>query len=121
MTTITVIGNLAQQVELAYTRSGKPVAELVVLENRRQQDESGEWTDGIPNRFVAKAYGALAEQVAASVTTGDRVSVTGKIRTEQWDDKESGQKRSRQIVVADDVAVSLKWATATVQRVRREH
>lgn len=57
--------------------------------------------------------GDLATNVAESVVKGTRVSVTGQVKVEPWTDKE-GVKRTSVTLVANDVAVSLRWARATV-------
>ena len=59
--------------------------------------------------------------MAESVDKGTMVTVTGTIRTERWDDKESGQSRTAQHISADDVAVSLLFQTAKVSKATRSN
>lgn len=119
MSTITFKGNLADDPQLTYIPSGAAVVELVVIENQPTKNEDGSWEDGVPNRFEVKAWRGLAENVAASIAKGTNVTITGRIKTEKWTDKDSGENRSKQIVVADDIAVSLKYQTATVSKAAR--
>jgi single-strand DNA-binding protein len=56
-----------------------------------------------------------AENLAESVTKGDRVMVTGRLRQRSWETPD-GEKRSVTELEADEVGASLKWATAKVER-----
>jgi single-strand DNA-binding protein len=56
-----------------------------------------------------------AEHLADSLSKGDRVMVTGRLRTRSWETPE-GDKRSVTEIEADEVGASLKWATAKVER-----
>ena len=58
------------------------------------------------------------ENVAESVQKGTRVVVTGRLEQRSWE-TDNGDKRSKVEVVADEVAPSLRWATATVNRIER--
>jgi single-strand DNA-binding protein len=60
----------------------------------------------------------LAENVAASVRQGDRLTVTGWVRTERYTDEDQ-EVRHMLEVVATDVGLSLCWATGTLLRVDR--
>jgi single-strand DNA-binding protein len=56
-----------------------------------------------------------AEHLADSLSKGDRVMVTGRLRQRSWETPE-GDKRAATEIEADEVGASLKWATATVER-----
>ena len=56
-----------------------------------------------------------AEHLAESVSKGDRVMVTGRLRQRSWETPE-GDKRSVTELEAEEVGASLKWATAKVER-----
>jgi single-strand DNA-binding protein len=56
-----------------------------------------------------------AEHLADSLTKGDRVMVTGRLRQRSWETPD-GDKRSVTELEADEVGASLKWATAKVER-----
>jgi single-strand DNA-binding protein len=56
-----------------------------------------------------------AENLAESLSKGDRVMVTGRLRQRSWETPE-GEKRSVTELEADEVGASLKWATAKVER-----
>lgn len=107
---ITVDGRMAADPELRFGQSGKAVSRLrLVAADRRKDERSGEWVDGDTLWIDVTCFGQLAENVAESVTKGDLVVVTGKLKTEEWNDRDSGQKRSKIVLLADTVAASLQF------------
>ncbi len=82
---------------------------------RNQQTQ--EWEEQT-SFFNVVAWRQLAENVSASLTKGSRVVVSGRLEQRSWE-TESGEKRSIVEVVADDVAPSLRFATAEVHKVER--
>jgi single-strand DNA-binding protein len=78
-----------------------------------------EYRDGDPLFLSCTAWRDLAEHIAESLTKGARVVVVGRLRLSQWEDKESGQKRSMIQLDVDEVGPSLKFATAKVQKMSR--
>lgn len=104
--TITVHGHLTADPELRFFESGAAVAEFTVAQNPRFK-QAGEWVDGETVFMPVKAWRELAENTAQCLAKGQRVTVTGRLRRRAWTDRESGQKRSRDEVEADDVAASL--------------
>lgn len=114
MTSIDFTGNLAEDPQIQFTPSGVPVANLVVIENRRTKDANGEWTDAEPNRYRVKAWRSLAENIAETLHKGTNVIVKGSLQTEKYD--KDGETRYATTVVADVVGVSLQFQTATVEK-----
>lgn len=113
--TVTLTGNATRDPELRFTPSGAAVASFGLAVNRRWQNrQSQEWEEEV-SFFDVSCWAQLAENVSESVAKGMRVTVTGRLEQQSWEDK-SGDKRSKVQVVADDVALSLKWATGEVQR-----
>jgi len=78
-----------------------------------QQD--GEWRDGDTSFLKVNVWRGQAEHLADSLSKGDRVMVTGRLRQRSWETPE-GDKRSVTEIEADEVGASLKWATAKVER-----
>jgi single-strand DNA-binding protein len=112
----TIVGNLVEDPELRFTGNGTAVANLrVAVTQRIQQD--GEWRDGETSFFRVNVWRGQAEHLADSLTKGDRVMVTGRLRQRTWETPE-GEKRSVTEIEADEVGASLKWATAKVERVK---
>jgi single-strand DNA-binding protein len=119
-TMVTFEGNIAADIELIYTTSGKQVVRFPVLVNRRRKDpDTGEWTDGEPTRHACVAFGVLGEHIADSLTKGDRVLVVGNVITDAWDDNDSGAKRTAQRVLVDAAGPSLRFATTAVRKTQR--
>lgn len=118
-TTVTFEGNLAADPELRFTPTGKQLAELRVLVNARRQNDAGEWEDTEPTRHRVTCFGTLAENVTESLRTGDRVLIIGRLTTDTWTDKDTGDKRTAPRVLADAAGASLRWATARPARTRQ--
>ena len=119
-TTITVVGNLTDAPELRFTPQGVAMAKFRVASTPRVFDRNkNEYRDGDPLFLSCTAWRDLAEHIAESLTKGARVVVVGRLRLSQWEDKESGQKRSMIQLDVDEVGPSLKFATATVKKMTR--
>jgi single-strand DNA-binding protein len=94
------------------------VASFRVAVTPRRPDGKGGWTDGEPSFFKVVAWRQLAEHLADSLSKGDRVIVTGALRTNTWETPE-GEKRSTIEVQANEVGPSLRWATAKPEKAAR--
>jgi single-strand DNA-binding protein len=119
-TTITFEGNIAADLDVAFTPSGKQVVRFPVLVNRRRRDpDTNEWEDGEPTRHACTAFGQLGEHIADSLGKGDRVLIVGNVVTDTWNDKTTDEKRTAQRILVDAAGPSLRWATAAVRRAQR--
>jgi single-strand DNA-binding protein len=114
---VTLVGNATKDVDLRYTTSGRGVASFGLAVNRRYQ-VNGEWQEQV-SFFQCVAWGELGENLAASVTKGRRVIVTGRLEQRSYETKE-GEKRQVTEVIVDEAGPSLRWAQATVERVSRD-
>jgi single-strand DNA-binding protein len=115
-TMTTVTGNLVEAPELRFLPDGTPVARFRVASTPRfLHRASGQWRDGETLFMTCEAWGALAEDVAESLDKGTRVIVYGRLGQRSWETKE-GEKRTACLVTADDVAPSLRAATARVNK-----
>lgn len=114
---VTLVGNATRDVELKYSAKGVAVASFGIAVNRRWQAQNGEWEEKV-SFFDVTAFGTLAENAAETVVRGTRVVVVGRLEQRSWE-TDSGEKRSKVEVTADEVAVSLRWATASVMRTER--
>jgi single stranded DNA-binding protein len=77
------------------------VANLRVAVTQRVQQD-GEWRDGDTSFFKVNVWRGQAENLAESLTKGDRVMVTGRLRQRSWETPE-GDKRSATEIEADEV------------------
>ena len=81
---------------------------------------TGEWKDGDTLFLRASAWRDLAEHVAESLTKGQRVIATGRLKQRSYDDNE-GVKRTVIELDVEEVGPSLKYATATVTKATRSN
>ncbi len=111
---VTVEGNLTRTPELRFTQAGKPLADFGIAHNEVYTDSQGERQEST-SFFDVTVWGEMAENVAGCLEKGDRVRVTGRLKFRQWENGE-GEKRSKVDITADDVAVSLRWATVAITK-----
>ena len=109
--TVTIVGNLTRDPELRFTPGGAAVANFGVAWNQKGRDGQEDKV----SYFDVTCWRQLAENVSDSLTKGSRVVVYGRLDQRSWQTQE-GDKRSKVEIVADDVAPSLKWATAELTR-----
>src|SRR6266576_6077342 len=116
--TITISGNITRDPEMRYTPSGVSKVTFGVAVNRswrNQQTQDWEEQTSLLNVIARRQ---LAENVGASLSKGARVVVSGRLEQRSWE-TDQGDKRSIVEIVADDVAPSLRFATAEVHKVER--
>jgi single-strand DNA-binding protein len=116
---VTISGNLTRDPELRFLPSGQATTELTVAVNRRWQNASTNVWEETTSFFDVVCWGDLAEHVAQSTARGTRVLVTGRLEQRTWESK--GQKRSKIELTADDVALSVRFVTATIAAPTKEN
>jgi single-strand DNA-binding protein len=114
---LTLTGNLTDDPELKITPTGVAVASFRLAITPRVRDGEG-WRDGDTSFFRVNVWRELGEHVADSLAKGDRAIVIGRLKARTWETPE-GEKRTVVEVEADEVAPSLRWATAKPQRATR--
>ena len=115
---VTLIGNLTRDPELRYTPSGQTVATFGLAVNRRWQNrQTQEWEEQT-YFFDVKCWAQLGQNVSDTLSKGSRVVVSGRLEQRSWE-TEQGEKRYAFEIVADDVAVSLLYATAEISKNER--
>lgn len=96
-----LMGNLTRNPELRYTSSGSAICEFGLAVNRRYV------TDGIQKEetcFVdVGAWGRQAETCSRYLQKGAPILIEGRLRMDQWSDKETGKKKTRLRVTAERV------------------
>ncbi len=118
-TIITVVGNLVDDPELRFTPSGAAVANFRIASTPRTFDrQSNEWKDGEALFLSCAVWRQAAENVAESLQKGMRVVVQGRLKQRSYETRE-GEKRTVFELEVDEVAPSLKYATAKVTRASR--
>ena len=111
---VTLTGNLTDDPELKFTPNGTAVASFRLAVTPRVRDGES-WRDGETSFFRCNAWRDLAENVAESLGKGSRAIVLGRLKARTWETPE-GEKRTTVEVEAEDVAPSLRWATARPER-----
>lgn len=95
-----LIGNLTRDPELRVTPKGTAICQFGLAVNRQFKDESGALRD--ETTFVdIEAWGKQGETIAKYCTKGRPLFVEGRLKFDQWEDKTSGQKRSKLKVVLE--------------------
>lgn len=116
--TVTIVGNIAGDVELRFTPTGKPVANFTVAVNRRKKN-GDQWEDVLEGFFRCNAWDSLAENAAECLQKGTRVIVTGRLQQRSWEG-DDGTKRQTVEIVVDEIGPSLRWATAEVRKATKK-
>jgi single-strand DNA-binding protein len=114
MTTLTITGNLTNDPELRFIPSGKALATFTVVSSKSTKLPDGTWENSDTTFWEVKCWGRTAENVAESLTKGMSVIVSGSAVQENWEDKNTGQKRSKISVTAWSVGPDLKRHVAKV-------
>jgi single-strand DNA-binding protein len=116
--TVTVVGNVTRDPELRFTNTGQATASFGLAVNRRWQNrQTQEWEEKV-SFFDVVCWREMAENVSESLSRGSRVIVTGRLEQRSWETQD-GDKRSKVEIIADEVAPSLRWATAQVTKNER--
>lgn len=118
--TMTGIGRATADPELRFAGNGTAVCTVnLAFNSRRKNPQTQEWEDGDVFFVRATAFKELAESMAESLTRGTEVVVTGRLKTEQWEDRSSGEKRSAVSLLVDGIGPNLRYATAKVSKAER--
>ena len=99
---VILMGNLTRDPELRYTPKGTAIAKIGLAVNRVWTNEAGEKKEEVT--FVdVDVFGRTAENVGQYMRKGRPIMVEGRLKLDQWDDKQTGQKKSKLGVVAETV------------------
>lgn len=100
---VMITGNLTRDAELRATPSGTSVLNLgVAVNDRRRNQQTGEWED-YPNYIDCTMFGRRAEAVAQYLTKGMKVAIEGRLHYSSWEDRNTGQRRSKVDVTIDEI------------------
>lgn len=99
---VVLVGNLTRDPEIRYLQKGTAICQVTVAVNRRWKNDAGEDQEEVS--FIdVDCWGRTAENVAQYLKKGASMLVDGRLRQDSWEDKETGQKRSKLKVVAQSV------------------
>ena len=118
-TQITLVGNIASDVELRFTPSGAPVANFRIASTPRTFNKTtNQWEDGEAMFLTCNVWRQAAENASQSLAKGMRVIVQGRLKARTFQNRE-GENRTVFEIDVDEVGPSLTFATATVNRADR--
>jgi single-strand DNA-binding protein len=101
---VILVGNLGKDPEIKHTPQGKPVAQFSLATNERYKDKEGQWQDRTEWHNIV-LWDRLAEVAGEYLKKGGKVYIEGRIRTESWDDKQSGQKKYITKIIGSDLVL----------------
>jgi len=112
---VTVSGLVATTPRHLVTQDGLPITSFRLAASHRRFDRTAnKWVDGETNWFTVTAFRQLAINAAGSVSKGERVLITGKLRVRDWD---NGERAGTSVEVeADAIGHDLTWGTASFTR-----
>jgi len=96
MNNVTLIGRLTRDPELHMTPNGTDICNMGIAVQRRGRDDGADFVE-------VKAFNAQAKTSAEYLAKGRQVGISGHLRQDTWDDKETGEKRSKLYVIANSV------------------
>lgn len=99
---VMLIGNLTRDPEMKYTPKGTAIAEIVLAVNRNFTAENGEKREEVTFIDVT-LWGRVAEIAGEYCQKGRALFVEGRLQLDTWDDKQTGQKRSKLKVVGENI------------------
>ena len=115
MNHIGITGRLVKDAELTFAKSGVPIARFTLACNRNIK--KGEQWASEASFFDIKMFGALVQALhdKGRLTKGTPVGIGGWLRQERWQDRETGQNRSRIVIMGEDIEV-LSWGRGDQQQ-----
>lgn len=100
---VIILGNLGKDPEVRYTQGGQAVCSLRIATSRSWTDKQSGQKKEETEWFDVEVWGKQGESCGEYLEKGRSVFVEGRLKTDVWEDKTTGQKRSRQKVVAENV------------------
>lgn len=98
---VMLMGNLTRDVEVRHTSGNTAVGKFGLAVNRKFKTQSGEQREEVT--FVdCEAWGRTAEVMAQYLNRGSPVFIEGRLKLDQWEDKNGGGKRSKHMIVVEN-------------------
>ncbi len=99
---VSLMGNLTRDPEMKYTPKGTAILDIGLAVNRTWKTESGDKREEVTFIDVT-LWGRVAEIVGEYCRKGNPLFVQGRLQLDQWDDKETGKKRSKLKVIGENI------------------
>jgi single-strand DNA-binding protein len=97
---VIIVGNLGRDPELRYTPQGTPVCSFTMATNERRKDKVGEMQD-VTTWFRITLWGRQAETASQYLTKGRPVYIEGRLRIEEWTDRDGKQRYTLEVHATD--------------------
>jgi single-strand DNA-binding protein len=97
---IIVIGNLGRDPELRYTPQGTAVCNFSIATNEKKRDKAGDLQD-ITTWFRVTLWNKQAENASKYLTKGSSVYIEGRLRIEEWMDKDGKPRYTLEVNASD--------------------
>lgn len=97
---IIIIGNLGRDPELRYTPQGIAVCDFSVATNEKKRDKSGEMHD-VTTWFRVTLWRQMAENASKYLTKGSPVYVEGRLRVEEWTDRDGNNRHTLNVQASE--------------------
>ena len=97
---VILVGNLGRDPELRYTPQGTPVCSFTVATNEKRKDKAGEAQDHT-TWFRVTLWGRQAETASQYLTKGRPIYVEGRLRLEEWTDRDGKQRYTLEVHATD--------------------
>jgi single-strand DNA-binding protein len=98
---VILIGNLTRDPELRYSQKGTAICDIGLAVNRKYKLDSGESREEVTFLNVT-FWGKQAETISKWMKKGQPIYVEGRLQTDSWDDKTTGQKRYKTYTIAEE-------------------
>ena len=98
---VVLMGNLTNDADVRTTPNGQSVTSFTIAVNRTWRGQDGSQQESV-SYIDCVAWGKTGEVIAQYVSKGRPLLVSGRLEQRRWDDKESGQKRSKVEVIVED-------------------
>lgn len=102
---VILLGNLTRDPQVRYIQSGSAVTELGLAVNRSWYDKQSNQRKEEVTFIDVTLWGRTAEIAGEYLSKGRSVLIEGHLKLDTWDDKESGQKRSKLRVVGENMTM----------------
>ena len=116
---IILMGNLTRDPVVSYLPSNTPVVDFGIATNRKWKSQDGQEREEVC--FVdCRAFGRVADTIGKYCKKGQSILVEGRLTFDQWDDKETGQKRNKHRVTVETFTFSSSPASGSAPQPRQD-
>jgi len=101
---VQILGHVGKDPDVKVTPGGTVVANFSIATTEREKDSGGNWTDRTEWHNIV-TFSKTAEVIRDYVHKGDKIYIEGKLRTQSWNDKNTGEKKYRTEIMAFELVL----------------